>query len=162
MNRSMAVALSALTLAVAGMAAGAVALPGKHQVHSNDIKRNAVKEQKLSPKVRDKLNAQGLTQAGAEGPAGEPGSTPGIAYQVVRETSVTNSENPIKNVIAHCPSGFKVVGGGHLTTAAQNVPRSIATTDEAGWEVRATNMADPATTEPWSVTAMAICVEAIE
>lgn len=72
------------------------------------------------------------------------------------------SENPIKNVIAQCPSGFKVVGGGHLTTAAQNVPRSIATTDEAGWEVRATNMADPATTEPWSVTAMAICVEAID
>ncbi|MGH2872469.1 MAG: collagen-like triple helix repeat-containing protein [Solirubrobacteraceae bacterium] len=101
--------------------------------------------------------------AGAQGPKGDTGPAgaqgpPGVsAYQIVTASSATDA-TAIKAVVANCPTGEDVLGGGISpgtpsldTLAASN---SYPSTDSQ-WFVSATDLASSPSS--WTLVAYAIC-----
>jgi hypothetical protein len=114
-------------------------------------------ERRVSWKVTGETGPQG--PAGATGATGATG-TPGVSgWETVSSTSASDSSNP-KQVIAYCPAGKKVVGGGGNASGGYAfLFVSEPITPGVGWGVVAGE--SPPTDQNWSLTAYAICVTAL-
>jgi len=97
-------------------------------------------------------------EPGPEGPEGPPGPAGPQGLERVQEDSDFDFV-ATKQVVAECPAGKKVVGGGYLFFfGGPTVPirDNAPTLDLTGWLVSGTNSEDT----DWSVSAVAICAEA--
>lgn len=101
---------------------------------------------------------QGATGAqGPQGVAGPQGSAGISGYQVITATSATNTTTS-KTVVANCPTGEEVLGGGISpesltdTLAADN---SYPDNNNTQWFVSATDLSG--SPSPWTLVGYAIC-----
>lgn len=98
--------------------------------------------------------------AGTTGPAGPAGADGVGGYQVVAQTTATNS-NSTKFINVSCPSGKKPVGGGgwlFITDGNGPVGLTASHPDPSSWRVVAKEFAP--TTAEWWLTGYAVCVTA--
>jgi hypothetical protein len=147
----------ALFVALSGGAYAAVKLPA-NSVGTTQIKDNAV----TSPKVLDgSLLATdfkaGQLPAGPPGPAGPAGGVSGL--EVVYAASI-GGPFTVKSSEAHCPSGKKVTGGGHLIVGDKTNARLTVSTpgqvpNPTSWYVQA--LEPTPTGESWTLYAYAVC-----
>ena len=176
------IAVTALVVAVFGAtplghAAGRLVLP-KDSVGAGQLKANAV----TGAKVKDgSLSAQDFKtggipggpqgtkgdkgdpgEPGPQGPAGPRGEQgipgekgdPGggvSGYQVVTNTGPLPPDG-YAHVMANCPAGKKVLGGGHSTGVFLTTTQSFPT-NGTGWDVHAHNTSSTAS----SLTVWAVC-----
>lgn len=178
---AMMVAGIALLFALGGTSVAAVTALPRNSVGPAQLKANAVTNPKIangavtnakiaknaitSSKVQDKSLtkndfADGQIPAGPEGPAG-PAGPPGISgWQIVTATSGTASAlTSTLNVLASCPSGKKVIGGGgeivgdgkQFVAFNDTHPRE----DGTGFYTEAAEVIQ--TPQSWAVKAYAIC-----
>jgi hypothetical protein len=105
---------------------------------------------------------QGAT--GPPGPVGPPGTS---GYEIVEKTSdwyPTGPEDEQLEVIARCPDGKRVTGGGSWLKnpgGAADIKRSMATDDGRGWVVFALASSNDPTGQRrlhYTLTAQAVCV----
>jgi hypothetical protein len=171
------VACLALLVALGGTSYAAIAL-APNSVGTKHLKNNAVvaskvknrsllrvdfKRGQLVPGPRGRSGAQGLPGAagpsGPQGPGG-PQGPPGLSGLEVVSTPETDTEQE-KFVVAICPSGKRVIGGGfRVDSSFMNVENSVAVTRSDPlavdrWEAKAhtTLLAPPL----WTLTAYAMC-----
>jgi len=107
------------------------------------------------------------SQTGPQGPAGTNGTNglngedgengaPGLSGLVRIQEDAPFDDVATKEVLAECPHGMKVIGGGyiHFLGGPTVVPRTNAPTiDLGGWVVDGTEV----TGADWSISAVALC-----
>lgn len=98
---------------------------------------------------------------GPAGPAGPPGPAGVSGLERLAVQSAINSDN-IKEVVADCPSGKEVTGGGYFIGGALGQVlawRSEPRFSPTGWLVTAAEIGT-GTDQDWYVVAEALCVDA--
>jgi hypothetical protein len=162
------IASAALLVALTGTSIAAVENVPRNSVGTRHLKGGAVTSAKIrngtvvSSDVRNRSLlridfAPGQIPTGPAGPQG-PAGPPGVSAreQITAETG-TSSQSP-KAVIATCPSGKRVLGGGveiggpgrPRVTTSENKPSG-----ETGWEAEAFEAV--ATNANWKLVVYAIC-----
>jgi hypothetical protein len=127
-----------------------------------DVKNGSLQSKDLSAKARAALTGAAGPQ-GAQGPAGPAGpegaaGVPGVSgREVVVASSDTNSDAE-KDVLATCPDGKRVIGGGanvFPNTVDDVVVREAFPSSATGFYVEAQEIG--AVADNWQVAAYAIC-----
>lgn len=172
MSSRLALAMSATALVVALLGS----TPIGHAIVSNvprssvgplQLKRNAVGPQKIAPnavRTGHVLNGSllaadfkaGQLPAGPKGDKGDPGP-PGVsAKQIVTNASASDSSSP-KSLVATCPAGTEVLGGGARIDSPSGGPAvsSTRTQGSNAWFAQAYEVVS--TQAAWRLTAFAVC-----
>ena len=113
-----------------------------------------------SPKVVDGSLLATDFKAG-QLPAGPPGPPGGVSGLEVVYAASSGGPFTVKSSEAHCPSGKKVTGGGHLIVGDKTNARLTVSTpgqvpNPTSWYVQA--LEPTPTGESWTLYAYAVCV----
>ena len=171
MSSRLALAMSASALVVAVLGATPVgsavtsALP-RNSVGPLQLKRNAVGPQKLAPNairtghVLDGSLLAADFKAGQipAGPKGDPGP-PGVSERQVVVASTSNDSTGLKGILATCPAGKLLLGGGATALGTVQGVALIASRPEGTANWRALAQEVVANAGNWSLTAYVVCAK---
>lgn len=131
---AMVVACLALAVALSGAGYAAVVLP-RNSVGTPQLRTGAV----ISAKVRDR-SLRAVDFARGQLPAGPTGlqGPPGVSGREVVRVAATVAPGTYGGLIAPCPAGKTVLGGG-VNTANSTVPITTSRPEGDGWNGRAFN-----------------------
>ena len=184
-SAALVIACLALGIALGGTGSAAVLNVPDGSVTTAKIKNGAVTTAKLKNDAVtvDKLAANAVTSgqvkngtllkddfksgqlpAGPPGPAGPrglpgPKGAPGVSGLERVDASTSSSSANSKSVVATCPSGKRVIGGGAQATGSGAIKVSINQNfpDSAGnkWNAQAVEVVS--TGQPWQLQSYALC-----
>ena len=127
----MVVACLALAVALSGAGYAAVALP-RNSVGMAQLRTGAV----VSSKVRDR-SLRAVDFAPGHLPAG-PQGRPGVSAREIVRVATTVASGTYGGLVAPCPAGKAVLGGG-VNTANASAPITTSRPEGDGWNGRAFN-----------------------
>jgi hypothetical protein len=161
------VACLALLVALTGTSYATVLNVPKNSVGTAELKRNAVKPAKLAPnavRTAHVLNGSllsadfraGQIPQGPKGDKGDKGDTGavGVSGLELVESSTSSSTGDVKQGVASCPAGKRVLGGGGRAPSTVAIWMSRPADNGTQWIAGGREVSDSGS---WAMTAWAVC-----
>jgi hypothetical protein len=137
MKLVLGIAVVALLLAAGG--AGAAAL-----IDGGDVRNNSLTGKDVRNRSLTKFDFRGSVRGprGFEGPQGPPGPVALGQIATVRSAQVAYGASVVQSAIAFCPAGHRVISGGGINVADEQLAATEANNDRSGWFVIGVDLVD--------------------